>query len=385
MATSSDQKKGASSELWRAHQERAAFAFLPFVAELFGRGSLPLRKAEPVPVRRDEALTLEVVEALELLLRRGVLAFLCREGGWRAQSWAAPGRDQPRRRVRLIDPALWRGRGRKLRFGPASVDALLITFNALCEITGGRVDRGHRLDRAAFPRQLHADFERNGDVLVHHITWAKIRQTPLKIDEATWSYLSQNPWTRLARLDARAGGGLPEADRVARTLDRLLAPDLAPELYWLRGSVVECWRRELRTRWDSLDRFHRLNEGMAHYFEAIVQRARQHERRDWLLLLVDFFRAHLAREEALEERAEEFNRLARSLRFAERETYRRTWARAVQIGAELQDEYLRARAIPYIDREAPDLIFMEAMEAAPFDEIAGRARVLANQLNDVIS
>lgn len=362
-------------------QRAAAFRFLPFTVDLFSRRGLRMKRADLVPVRQPKSLTLEVVEALEEVMSHGTLAFLCRQGGWRALAVAEPGREEPARGVRLIDERVWARAGLELRFGDEAIDALLIAYNAVCR-AGGQNPPGQRVKkkggRDAYPSRVPMGFERNGDVFVHHIAWLKIREAPFKVDDAHWRYLIENPLTRLARFDARD----VEAGEVVA---RLLEPDIGPLLRWLGPHLVRCWLRELETRWDTLERFHRLNTGMAEYFDAILEVSRTEERRDLLVPLLEFFRWHLRREdvEMLWER--EFNRLARDLRFADRDEYRRMWARGVGVGWALFEEYGEARSVHPIDREAPDRVYMEAFERQPYEPLAWRARAFANQLNSVIS
>ena len=98
-----------------------------------------------------------------------------------------------------------------------------------------------------------------------------------------------------------------------------------------------------------------------------------------------FFRAHLDADGLEDQWEKEFNRLARDLRFADRDAYRRTWGRGVEVGWQLWQEYTEARNIHPIDRESPDRVYMEVIEGVPYEELAWRARAFANQLNAVIS
>jgi hypothetical protein len=373
MATNNNSKStGVKRE-----QENAAFRFLPFTVDLFARRGLRMKRAELIKVRRPEVLTLEVVEALEQVMSRGTLAFLCRAGGWRQLSRARAGVEEPERDARMIDPRVWKGLA--LEFGDPSIDAMIMTYNAICEAGGQHapVEKRGKRDKH-YPSSRKLSFRKNGDMLVHHIAWLKVREAPFKVSSHYWQFLTENPLTRLARLDVRE---VSAEDTVAR----LLQPDFEPLLPWLSTHLVRCWMRELETRWDSMERFDRLNQGMAAFFEALLQVSERDERRDLLRPLAEFFRVHLDAEGLEDQWEREFNRLARDLRFADRDAFRRTWGRSMEVGWQLWEQYTEARNIHPIDRESPDRVYMEVIEGVPYEGLAWRARAFANQLNAVIS
>ena len=312
-----------------------------------------------------------------MVISHGTLAFLCRAGGWRALSYAPVGASQPRQRVRLTHEQLWSEL--HLCFGDEAIDALIIAFNGVCQAGGQQLPNQKRGKRSkSYPTSRTMAFERNGDLLVHHIVWFKIRQAPFKVHTNYWSYLTRNPLTRIARLDLRSSSA-------QEVLERLLLPDINPLLPWLSAHLVRCWVRELETRWDSLERFDRLNTGMAELFEQLLHVAQQQERRDLLRPVVAFFREHFAREGLEQVWEQSFNRLARDLRIADRDAYRRTWARAMMAGWRLWEEYTEARSVHPVDREGADRVFMELIEEEPYELLGWRARAFTNQLNAVIS
>ena len=363
----------------RAH-EAASFAFLPFVVDVFSRRELRLKRSELLAIERPEVLTLEVTEALQDIIPRGVLGFLCRAGGWRAQLWAARGQDQPTRGVRLIDPRVWEGRQPTLSYSASSVTTLLLTYNAVCQAAGQPYPDapGKKKLHRDYPKQRALSFKRSGDLLVHHIAFLKVRQAPFKVEEEYWRFLTQDPLTQVARL-ATTAESAPEA------LARLTADDMGRLMPWLGGHLVECWRHELRTRWDTLERFHRLNTGLATWTEALLEHARAHERRDLLVSLLRLNAQLFDRPDVEQSWLREFNRLARDLRFADRADYQRMWARTLQLPLALHQHYQDARDVHPIDREAPDRVYMAAYEAAKPEAILDRARALVNQLSGVIS
>ncbi len=360
------------------HHQTGAFLFLPFAVDVFGRRDLRIKRANMMPVGRADYITAEVLEALGEVVRRGTLGFLCREGGWKAIDWARPGEENPVKDVRLIDARVWYDL--KLEFGDPSVDTLMIAYNSVCHAGGmsipGKSGSGKN-KQTMYPKSKRISFKHNGDVLAHHITWLKIRSAAFEVEKTFWGFLTRNPLTHLARLDARSH---PED-----VMSRLSKPDMDTLMPWLGAHLARCWNRELDERWRTLERFHRLNVGMETYFTSIVKRARDEDRRDLLLPLMLFFMEHFKRDNAEEVALSEFNRLARDLRFADRDTYMRTWGRAMHVGWEVFEEYQEARAVHPVDREAPDRVFMGAFEEWDFEPVADRARALSNQLNAVIS
>lgn len=362
------------------HHEVASFLFLPFVVDLFSRRDLRMKRAELLPVGEPKSLTLEVVEAVEDIVVCGTVGFLCRSGGWRALSYAQPGKEEPNKNTRLIDETVWLKK--KLKYSKASLETLLITYNAVCQAGGqpypGDSNRKKTKKNKLYPKTKTFKFSRNGDILVHHLAFLNIRAAPFKVEDAYWRFLVKNPLTQVARLATTE-------DDAKKVFDRLNSKDMGMMLPWLGFHLSSCWQRELETRWDSLNRFHRLNTGMSSYFNHLLDFADREERRDVLVCLMHFFKAHFERPGIEDLWFKEFNRLARDLRFADRTDYQRMWASALNAAWRLNHQYGEARSVHPIDREAPDRVFMEAYEALDFEETAYRIHQIANQLNSVIS
>lgn len=371
-------KSNTKTRMSLTHHEVASFHFLPFVVDMFSRRELRMTRTPFVPVGQAQDLTLQVVEALIEVVRRGTLAFLCRAGGWRALSVAQSGVDQPWRDVRICDDRLWKGL--ELRYGDESVDALIMAFNAVCGASGQTPPSTRakkKGEQSAYPTSKTLSFARNGDMLVHHIAFVKLRNAPFHVDKKYWDFFAHNPLTMLVRLDATRH---PE-----EALERLWGSDLDVFFPWLAKYMASSWEMEMKTRWKSLKRFQDLNEGGVTYFEALFAAAKERDRRDLLVPLLFFFKKHLGKDDVPKLWLNEFNRIAKDLRFADRDVHRRTWGHLMQLGWKLQAEYTAARSIHPIDRESPDRVFMEEFEHIGFEEVAEEARVLSNQLRSVIS
>lgn len=370
-------KTKSSSQL----QEIAAFRFLPFGVDVFQGSPLRLMRAKHLPLNRPDAMTLEIVEALASVIQRGTLAFIARQGAWQKLSVADPGRDNPRQGQRGIDSAQWRGAGRKLTFSAKAINATILAYNAVCT-SSGIASPSKRLKTAtkkdAYSPTMSMSFKHNGDLFAHHIIWRRLRDANFQVQEMTWHNFATNPMTQLVRLDTRKRGA-------KGIIERMMAKDMALSWPWLSEYIAQAWELELATRWDSLERFDRLNTGLADLGEELFARAEAEGRRDHLIVLVEFFRTHLQKDGYEQAWLDSFNRIARELKLSERDTFRRTWARHVTLCWRLKLEYDEARRIHPVDRDSSDKVFMEAIESAPFGDIAQRAHMFANTLNGVIA
>lgn len=374
--------KGSGKQIDRVKrdQENAAFRLLPFAVDVFGRQALRLKRAEFLPVRHPESLTLEVVEALEHVIRRGVLAFLCRQGGgWRQRARVVPGQEEPQRGVRLTDSRIWKDQGLKLSFSAQSIDALIIAYNTVCETAGQQPkEKGSRGKVGKYPTSIDMGFTANGDILVHHILWMKLLEAPFDPNRAYTEYFQKNPLTMLARGDTRKS-------RAPKVIARLLEPDMEPLMPWLAPHLVKCWQREEASCWSKLEQIDRFHVGMGGYGEELLRIAREEERRDLLLPFVLLFKALFLSPKSEDQWETKFQRLMHGKKISERDQYRRLWAKYIRLGWTLHEEYGEARSVHPIDREAADQIYMESIEADPYEETAWRARAFANQLDAVIS
>ena len=104
-------------------QSIAAQKFLPFCRALL-LGGCPAHGHGLLPTQRPEALTAEVVAALEDMINKAVMGWLIRGIGWRALSIPD---DEDVLTARIWHEASW-GELR-LRFTDASIDMLLLTWN----------------------------------------------------------------------------------------------------------------------------------------------------------------------------------------------------------------------------------------------------------------
>lgn len=361
-----------------AMQEEAAFRMLPFGVDLFQDAPLRLARAKHLPLNNAQALTREVVEALVASIERGTLAFLSRQGGWKRRMIAEAGRDDPRMNERGIGPHQWRGSNRALRFSDRSIRNVILAYNAVCLASG--VKPANSRSKGAYLLELKESMELNGDLLAHHIIWKRLHDANFRVNDVTWQSFQRNPLTMLVELR------MERPQDAQAVLDRMLQPDMAPSWPWLTEYIETFWRFKLINRWDSLEKFDRMNKSLAEFGEALFARALEDNRRDYLLVYLEFCRRQFDPEQEYERaRLDAFNRISKKLKLADRDAYRHTWARHVSLCARLREEYDEVRHVHPIDREAADKVFMNAYERAPFTEIAHRAHLFSNTLRGVIA
>ena len=357
----------------------ASFMFLPFVVDVFSRRTLPLKRSPMMQVGNPEALTAEVVGALRQMLPAAVVGFLCRHQGWRQVSYALPYEDNPVKKTRAIHPVVWRDT--KLSFSDESVDSLLLGYNALVRASGqphaGDLTNKRSKANAFYPTTKRLKFEHNGDIFVHHMLYLKMRDAPFRVDKGYWKFLTHDPLSLIADPDERYVKGAHE---------RLMREDMRELWPWVGRHLAQCWLKGLQTRWDTLERFERLNKGMALLFETILAHSQASDRRDMLAPMLHFFSQHLPPTEAQAEVwITEFNGLVSKLKIAQRQEYMRTWATWLDAAWALHQAYNEARDVHPVDREAPDKVFMEVYEDLAFEDTAHIFHAIANRLNGVIA
>ncbi len=202
-------------------QRTARFAWAPFVARLLIDGRLGRGAYPGLPVDDPRALTADTVADVAEIVRRGVWAFLVRQGGWR--------------RTRFVDPA--RGRVSEGRlwaaphlvppaFSPGSVRLLLLLFNAArSPARGARAAPERRPFELAI--DLPLDSSKSGDLLLHHLVFRRLIEV----------FPGGGPWTaRFAAnpLNLLTHAHLFKSGKAAiGSLARLLDDDFHPFLPWL--------------------------------------------------------------------------------------------------------------------------------------------------------
>ncbi len=106
-------------------QRTARFAWAPFVARLILGGRLARARHPALPAGKPKALTSDTVADVREIVRRGVWAYLVRQGGWQRTRFVDPSRD------RVVEGRLWQAPHLvPPTFSPASIRLLLLLFNA---------------------------------------------------------------------------------------------------------------------------------------------------------------------------------------------------------------------------------------------------------------
>ncbi len=351
-------------------QRIARFVWAPFVARLLMEGRLTRGPYPVLPVDDPGALTSDTVADVREIVRRGVWAYLVRQGGWRRTRFVDPARD------RVSEGRLWEAPHlQPPAFSPGSIQLLLLLFNATRSPPRKAPGRGmaatpahgRRLELAI---DLPLDLSKSGDVLLHHVVFRRLVAV----------YPHGGPWTRRfaanplnllthAHLFEVETSRLPPSGGTAvrESLARLLDDDFHPFLPWLAHDWVREWSRfepeRLRTR-DSL----RVScQRQGRIWETWMHLLLEAERYDILVPLVAFW-ARLDPFSALRG----FERLAGDCRLEQRTELARPWVELLELGSRLHQTAEEVRGLHPVDRQAVHQLFLTACGEHDFDGAATR-------------
>jgi hypothetical protein len=368
---------GTGGDLRTRRHRAARFGLVSFAIDVFSRPKPRRVRSETIPVGEPEAMTREAVEALQVIMNRGTLAFLCREGGWRRLALVREGHEHPVEGVRIVDPRVWREVG-ELRFGAAGLEALVIGFNA---VTLEPPTRGSDQERARRKRTRTEDGawrvpRHNGDLLVHHVVGRRVEALGVPLHAPERRYLRANPLTRVVEMT--------QTSTAASDVERVLDDDLRALLPWLDRYIVGHWERHFSTMWTTLEIFDDFQRRASAILEAWIERSHQRGRRDLLRMPLELFSRLFVGRDVEARWQQRFDALMQGISHRERRGYQERWARTLGQATALREAYRQARNVHPIDREAADKIFMRDYEARSFDEVAGRAEALAREISGVI-
>jgi len=349
-------------------QRRSADLVQAAIGLFDGQAPAPLGGSRWQVGTAQARFTLEAAEALAQLIPAGVLTWLTRNGGWRAVEVAAPGAPRPRRGVRLLSPEVWDG-GLSLAFGEAAMDAVVLAAHRRFRLPSGDM------------RKPPGDWT-NGDLLAHHICWQALRVAPgLSAEQDDQRYWLDNPLTRVCLQTGRPAG--------ERDLERLMAPDLAPLLPWLRFHLVACWSARLVDR--AGESVPRRAVAVARLLELWLAAVERLERPDMALPLLDMM-------EPVERWTDSVARMDRGdrrvrhplqgeaplLTFEQRQQARGAVARLVRSLTPLEALHRRVLSLHPVEREAQDLLLLRAWDRAGANERMTALRALQDRLEGVV-
>ncbi len=352
-------------------QRTARFAWAPFVARLILEGRLARPPHPALPVDDPQALTSEVVADVREIVRRGVWAYLVRQGGWRRSRFVDPGRD------RVAEGRLWEVLHLEPpTFSPGSVRLLLLLFNATRpaarpEDPSARQAASLLDPRWQLPEDLPLDPSKSGDVLLHHVVFQRLLEAGGPSTGDWVQRFADNPLNLLSHPHLFS----IERSSVRERLARLLDDDLHPFLPWLAHDWVNGWARFEPTRVLTRHGLQVLSERQRRIWKSWTRLAIKAERYDLLVPFVAFW-SRLDTAAALQD----FERLAADCRLAERAELARPWVELLELGVRLHETADRVRALHPVDREAVHQLFLTACAEHDFEDATARIERLIQRL-----
>ena len=371
-------------------QATAARKFLPFCRALL-LGNSPPRTQGRLPLRRPNALTAEVILALEDMINKATMGWLIRGIGWRRMQ--IPDGDDIFE-ARIWDEAIWGDL--RLKFTAVSIDLLLMTWNLLCESASSTpVHPSNRRWRKMSPKQrvmwqanarkqaasaqerqnqermAHLPIAASGDLLLHHIVFRSLYRR-----RAIYPDLWMNNPLNLMAFYTQAGLRSPEQ---CGALQKLLTGPLAPLMPWLSTEWPVLWRGLPGP--ESLEGLGRQHFNQAMVFAAWVQACEQTDQEHLLVPLIQGFVDQLSRLPADQKRLAIYTS---GLPLTSRQPAHRQWADAFE---PLHAIYLRhqtaLRTHP-IDREGSARILLSEAARLHLPAVYRQTQAAAHQLNDSI-
>ena len=349
-------------------QRVARHAWAPFVARLVMDGRLGRAPHPALPVDDPRALTASAANAVREAVRRGVWAYLVREGGWRRTPFIDPARD------RVAEGRLWQAPNLPpLAFSAVSIRLLIELFNA----TRSRPTTAQTtpVDRLALTAvELPLDPKRSGDLLLHHVVFRRLVETWPKGDD--WQ-CSWHPGFAANPLNLMTHGHLfdLEDQDLEPCLNRLLDDDLRPYLPWLAHAWVGRWARVEPDRLATRDSLRVLSERQGRIWRVWMRSLTSAERYDGLVPFIVFW-SGLDTFPALKE----FEQLAAGCRLEERAELARPWVELLELAVELHATAEEVRALHPIEREAVHQLFLTACGEHDLDAAVARIEGLIQRL-----
>lgn len=287
-----------------------------------------------------DALTLECVEVLSEVIRRGTLGCLSRRVGHRRLRVPVTGREGPQR-LRLWETD-WGG----LRFTHRSLDLIRCGFD---------VALGPTRDAAgaeAAGRALSAiEAQHSGDQLVHHLLFRA------RGDALDSSRFAANPLNGLSE-SAPWGSGAALTVQLERTGDLISA--FGEGLPWLGELLAERWLELEPLRWARSEDFDGVTVAQTRAFDAWIGATEAWGRPDLLRPLMRFFSELLRRHGPTERLVERFTALHQGRRLRERQQLGVRFCGLLDRADTLERAYEAVRSVHPVDREPAGRAFMGA-------------------------
>lgn len=338
----------------------ARFDLVPWLARLFGDGSI--RGDSPsLPLGDETALTDETVDALKSMVNLAAWRFLARECGWR-RIHAVSSRDSET----ISKRRLWEEAGSRvqLTFSTATPDLLISVFN------------GTRREGQLSGDIQTVEPETNGDLLIHHLVFRRLHDTPLAFGLAADADLAcwlRNPLNALyAPLRYR------RANPEDTDWERLCRVDMALWMPWIGLRMSQIWSGREETTWGS-----GIDEGLQ-WLEAITfllgdwgRACEKNLRLDGYLGALDYLVRH---EAGSETRRIEFERENESSPLRERQERAIRWVDFLSLTQPLEESANRFAGIHPIERSGVEKAFLSLWEEMNLPEVVKSLENLSQSL-----
>lgn len=371
-------------------QEIAARHFLPFCRSLLLGAALPSGSAR-LPLRTPEALTAEVITALEDMINKAVMGWLIRGVGWRALS--VPDEDEVLT-ARIWDEDVWGSL--RLTFTARSVDVLLLAWNLLVQSSSSppahsdnrRWKRMSTSQRAAWKKaalqrvaashrkvnreQITAlSVKHSGDLLLHHLVFRRLyrRQAVLP---SLWMH---NPLNLMA-FHTHGGQHTPES---CSGFAGLLRGPLAPLMPWISAEWPDLWKALPEAA--SLEDLSRMHHNQAVVFTAWIQACEESDQPHLLVPLIQHYHHLMQR---LEGDRAQLAQLTSRRPLSIRQPAARQWAAALMPLSTIHAHHQDALRTHPIDREGSQRILLSEAARLKLPALHTTTQAAALALNDSI-
>lgn len=334
-------------------QVAARFAWPPFVARLLAGGHLRTGRTVPLPFDAPDSLTLEGVEAVAEITKRGAWAFLCRHGGWRRRRYAAND-------GRVREGRLWHTELPPLEFSPTTLRLLLQVYNEIAADVP--------------PYRQAPELQHNGDIFLDHAVFRRLEGRQPRVESGAGA---SNPLTLLTH-----GQTLTPPENLEAELQRLLVDDIQPFLRWLADDWTEVWLALDTRRWQSLKTLTTSCRRQTQIWNAWIQVCGL-ERPDLLVPCLAFWE-RVAGEERWRGLARAAEDLTADALIRQRQARLEPWLSWLGVVDRLAEVAAQVRRLHPIDREGVHQIFLTACGEHQLDTVQANVRQLIQSFRPTI-
>jgi hypothetical protein len=372
------------------HHDIAVERFLPFCRTVLLGGS-PDHLLGQLPLRQPDALTAEVVAALQDMINKSVMGWLIRGIGWRRLSIPD---DEDTMTVRAWDDEAWGGL--RLRFTAESVDMLLLAWNLLAQSTAAepihqssrrwrKMTAAQRLEwqkearkqatdassRQHRDRLMALSLSASGDLLLHHLIFRSLHRRRAAM-AGLWM---TNPLNLMAFFPL---GGLRAPEECAGIRPLLTGP-LAPLLPWICAEWPALWAALPGP--ENLDALRARYFNQALTFSAWIQACEQTGQEH---LLSPLIQGYADQHDRLDDDRARLEGLIGGLPLSARQPIRRQWADALEpLHAIHRCHQVALRTHP-VERDGPARILLADAARLDLPSLHRALRAEADRLNDSI-